>query len=107
MRSQAAGRPSVVISIAVAIAAGLPSRPAVAGGGPKNALVIIDPLVDRMVGTNLANQPTAAEIQPLLNTLIGDLTAGCDASNCDATRTRTVVKAVCAAVLSSAPILIQ
>jgi hypothetical protein len=62
----------------------------------------LNPLVDRMIGTNLANQPTRAETRPLLDTMIDDLTAGCTATTCPATRTRTVMKAACAAVLGSA-----
>ena len=61
-------------------------------------------LVDRMLGTNLANQPTRAETRPLLDTMIDDLTLGCDPTSCPATRTRTVVKAACAAVLGSAAV---
>jgi hypothetical protein len=63
--------------------------------------MIIDPLIDGMLGVNLANQPTRAEVHPLLDQLVTDLTAGCNATNCDATRTRSVVKGACAAVLSS------
>jgi len=66
--------------------------------------LILNPIVDRMLGTGLANQPTRAESRPLLDTMIDDLTAGCTAASCPATRTRTVVKAACAAVLGSAAV---
>lgn len=69
--------------------------------GPAERDLIIDALIDRMIGANLLSQPTSAEVRPLLNGLIDDLTLGCSATTCDATRTRTVVKAACAAVLSS------
>lgn len=64
--------------------------------------LIIDPLIDRMVGVGLTSQPSPAAIRALLDTLIDDLTAGCTATTCGAVQTRTVVKATCAAMLSSA-----
>ncbi len=70
--------------------------------------IITSNLVNKMVGTGLSSQPTLEEIQPDLDQLIGELTVGCDApADCDADRTRTVVKAACAAVLGSAVVLIQ
>lgn len=68
---------------------------------------IIDPLVDGMVGISLASQPGPAELQPVLDGLIDELTAGCDATTCGPDRTRAVVKASCAAVLSSAAISVH
>ncbi|MBM4337490.1 MAG: hypothetical protein FJ108_16510 [Deltaproteobacteria bacterium] len=65
---------------------------------------VIDPITTRMLGTSLANQPTAAEAQPLLGTLIDQLVAGCTAASCPASHTRNVAKGVCAAVLSSAAV---
>jgi hypothetical protein len=53
--------------------------------------------------TPLASQPTVAEVMPYLQTMIGELTANCGVSiTCDATRTQTIAKATCAALLSSA-----
>ena len=69
--------------------------------------IIINALLDRMVGVGLATQPDPAALHALLDTLIGDLTAGCNAANCDAERTRTVVKATCAATLASAAVHIH
>ncbi len=70
--------------------------------------IITSNLVNKMVGINLSSQPTLAEIQPDLDQLIGELTVGCNApADCNATRTRTIVKAACAAVLGSAVVLIQ
>jgi hypothetical protein len=63
---------------------------------------IIDPLVDKMLGTALNNQPGQADVRPVLNTLFDQLTANCTAATCDATFTRNAVKGVCSAVLSSA-----
>jgi hypothetical protein len=69
--------------------------------------LIIDRLVDRMLNANVAYQPSRDELRPVLNDLISQLTAGCTASTCDATRTRNVVKGVCAAVLSSAAVTVH
>jgi hypothetical protein len=69
--------------------------------------VVVDALYDNMVGVGLAEQPTRAEVTGVLRALIGDLTVGCDAASCPAERTRTVVKAACAAVLSSAAVAIH
>jgi hypothetical protein len=74
--------------------------------------IIINNLVNKMVGTNLDSQPTMTDVQPeldmLIDQLIDQLTVGCNvAADCDAARTRTVVKAACAAVLGSAAVLIQ
>lgn len=67
--------------------------------------LIIDALLGRMVGTNLDTQPTDSEMRPELNNLMDTLT-DCGGS-CAADRTRTVVKASCAAVLGSAVTLVQ
>ncbi|AOY87349.1 ATPase [Marinobacter salinus] len=67
--------------------------------------LIIDPLLLRFVGVNLASQPTDLEIENELNNLMDSLTS-CSGS-CPADRTETVVKASCAAVLGSATTLVQ
>ena len=69
--------------------------------------IIINALIDQMIGTALATQPNFAEISPVLNMLIDDLTAGCSAATCDANRTQTVVKAACSSVLGSAAVTIH
>jgi len=68
---------------------------------------VIDPLATKMLGTSLANQPTALEVRPHLDTLVDQLTAGCSAASCPASTTRNVVKGVCASVLSSAAVQIH
>ncbi|MGD8709315.1 MAG: LamG domain-containing protein [Ectothiorhodospiraceae bacterium] len=76
---------------------------------------IIDPLLDRMMGTtSLTTQPSRASVHDHLDTLInetrdctdtgGDPIAGCAM---DAQRTRSVTKAACAAMLGSATLLLQ
>jgi hypothetical protein len=63
---------------------------------------LVQRFVDRVFGANLAGQPDFAEVQPVLDGLISDLTAGCTVATCDAERTQTVVKSLCAATLASA-----
>jgi hypothetical protein len=67
---------------------------------------ITGPLLKRLVGENLATQPTVAEIETELGSLI-DTLAQCSGSACPADRTETIVKASCAAVLGSATTLVQ
>ena len=69
--------------------------------------LIIDRLVDRMLNANIAYQPSRDELRPALNDLITELTSGCTIATCDATRTRNVVKGICAAVLSSAAVTVH
>jgi len=70
-------------------------------GTVANRDAIINPIGTKMLGTGLANQPTAAEVRPHLDTLFDQLTTG------STTSTRNVVKGVCASVLSSAAVQIH
>ena len=72
---------------------------------PANRHLTIDPLLQRLLGVNLGSQPDVAAVAAELNALQNRLTA-CG-SACPANRTRTVVKASCAAVLGSAALLVQ
>ena len=78
---------------------------------PATTPIVTDALIDQMIGVNIATQPTLGEVAPVLDMLINDLTAACIAApgglSCDAARTRDVVKAACAAVLSSAAVLMH
>ncbi len=78
---------------------------------PATTAIVTDALIDQMIGVDIATQPTPGEVAPVLDALIGDLTADCIAApgglSCDAARTRDVVKAACAAVLSSAAVLMH
>jgi len=56
---------------------------------------------DRMYGVSLANQPSRADVGPVLGRLFDALTVNCTPATCGATRTRTIVKAACSAVLAS------
>lgn len=74
-------------------------------GSQANRDLLIDPIVDRVVGVNLASQPDRADIEGELNNLIDRLTT-CGGS-CEASRTETVGIAVCSAALGSATMLVQ
>jgi cytochrome c553 len=67
---------------------------------------ITGPLLQRLVGENLASQPTTLAIETELSSLI-DRLAQCGGSACPTDRTETIVKASCAAVLGSATTLVQ
>lgn len=77
---------------------------------------VFDPLLDRIAlpdafGDGLASQPEIADIRSELNNLTDRLTAcydsGTGTDNCEPGRTDTVVKAVCAAALGNAAMLVQ
>ncbi len=66
---------------------------------------VIDPLLERVVGTNLMSQPDTASVRLELESLIDRLnTCG---TSCAADRTAVTVKAVCAGALGSAATLLQ
>ncbi len=78
--------------------------------------LLIDPLIERMIGTGLATQPLGTSLKggtapageparPGLYALVGQL-ANCGGS-CSADRTRLVAKATCGAVLGSGAVLIR
>jgi len=69
--------------------------------------VFLDPLIDRMLGINVASQPDPVEVRALLDALIDELTVGCDPASCDAVRTRTVATSVCSSLLSSAAVTLH
>jgi hypothetical protein len=67
--------------------------------------IVLDSLIGHMLRTNVATEPDATGVRGDLDTLITKLTT-CGAS-CPSDRTRTVVKASCAALLGSATTLID
>jgi len=74
--------------------------------------LIFDPLLDGMLlpdttGTALPSQPTVAEMRGEMDALTDRLTACGGSNSCEAGRTETVVKAVCAAALGNAAMLVQ
>ncbi len=67
--------------------------------------LVIDPLIARIMGTGLGSQPSEAAVRTELRSLMTTL---CSASACGVgTRTETVVKATCAALLGSAVMVVQ
>ncbi|MEP4888463.1 MAG: LamG domain-containing protein [Aliiglaciecola sp.] len=69
--------------------------------------LIITPLLDRTIGSNIATQPQRDQVSTELNNLIDTLTNCSGNKVCDATYTQTIVKATCAATIGSAALLIQ
>jgi hypothetical protein len=67
--------------------------------------LVVNPLLDHVLGTSLASQPDGADVRAEVDDLIDRLTTCGNA--CAADRTPTVVKATCAAVLGSGATLIQ
>lgn len=66
---------------------------------------VIDPLLEKIFGTNLSVQPDESDAKIELNNLM-DTVLACG-NSCPAGHTQTVVKATCAAVLGSAAMLVQ
>ncbi|MEO0574233.1 MAG: LamG domain-containing protein [Pseudomonadota bacterium] len=80
-----------------------PSSTAFGSAAGRN--LVIDPIVDAVVGVNLTSQPNRADIETELNALIDRLTV-CG-NSCPADQTQTVGIAVCSATLGSATMLVQ
>ncbi len=77
----------------------------VAFNGAAQRDLVLNPLVTRTLNTNVGSQPDPADTRAHLDNLIDTLTS-CGAG-CPAGRTETVVKAICAAAVGSAPMLVQ
>jgi hypothetical protein len=75
---------------------------AFAGSSGRNKL--IDPLLTRMLGSNIATQPDSTAVRSELDSLIVNLTP---CSGSCGSRTVTITKAACAATLGSAAMLVQ
>ena len=69
---------------------------------PGNRLFLADRLHERMIGTGIETLPSQQEVRDVVDGLIDDLLLVCTTEVCDETRTRTIVKGACAAVLASA-----
>jgi hypothetical protein len=67
--------------------------------------LLIDPLLVRGVGINLATQPADSDVRAELNSLVTRLSS-CGAG-CAPDRSKTITKAACATVLGSAALLIK
>ncbi len=77
----------------------------VAFNGAAQRSLVLNPLITRTLNSNVGSQPDPADTRVHLDSLIDTLTS-CGAG-CPAGRTATVVKAVCAAAVGSAPMLVQ
>ena len=64
-------------------------------------------LANHMLPGNLNSQPEIQQVENEVSTLINRLATCSQGNACDATYTRTIVKASCAAVLGSAAVLVQ
>jgi hypothetical protein len=80
----------------------LSASPAVAFA---NTDALINPLLAKGVGSNLATQPADADVRAELNSLVTTLSP-CSGATCT-NRTKTITKAACATVLGSAAVLIK
>lgn len=83
------------------------NRPANVAFDSVSRPLITTPILDRMIGIDVASQPDRASVEAELNNLIDRLTTCGPADTCDAQHTRNVAKASCAATLGSATMLIQ
>ncbi|MEZ4216899.1 MAG: LamG domain-containing protein [Myxococcota bacterium] len=70
-----------------------------------NADLVVDPIVDKMMGVGIPNQPSTAGVKAEVHALISSLNASCTV--CDAQRTKDTVKAACTAVLGSAVVTLH
>ena len=67
--------------------------------------LVLDPLIDNIVGTGISTQPDLTALRGEVDSLITTLLA-CGA-NCETDRTERIVKAACASVIGSAAMLVQ
>lgn len=88
--------------------------PATAFANPVNVDMITDPLLDKIVGAGLrgmvGGQPARDQVEALLDQLIVDLSATCGGGGqpaCDGTYTKSIVKGLCTAVVSSGAVHIH
>ncbi|NNC65720.1 MAG: hypothetical protein HKN84_13110 [Gammaproteobacteria bacterium] len=94
---------------------GFPFTSNVATAYPASQDLLIDPLLDRVLGTTanfIGTQPDRAtvktELEELINGIPTDATRpGLANGGGDQVRTRTIAKSVCAALLGSAAMLVQ
>ena len=83
-----------------ALSLGTPAATLFADQNGKN--IVINPLIDKVIGTGLASQPTAGDVRTELTALMTKLM-----SRVPATDTATITKAACAAALGSGALTVQ
>lgn len=88
--------------------------PATAFANPADVDMITDPLLDKIVGAGLRGMvgglPARDQVEALLDQLIVDLSATCGGGGqpaCDGTYTKSIVKGLCTAVVSSGAVHIH
>jgi hypothetical protein len=67
---------------------------------------VVQPLINHLIGQNIASQPPPAAVSNELYDLITDLSA-CGGGACPTGRTQIITMAACTAILSSATTLIK
>ncbi len=67
--------------------------------------LLLDPLIDNMVGNGIGTQPDLTDLSAEVNALVDSLVA-CGGT-CESDRTERIVKAACASVLGSAAMMVQ
>nr|WP_136250731.1 LamG domain-containing protein [Ningiella ruwaisensis] len=68
---------------------------------------IINPLNQKVLGTNISTQPDSAEVYSEISSLIDRLSACSNTNSCSSDTGITVVKASCAAIIGSAALVMQ
>lgn len=81
--------------------------PASSAFDTQDRALLITPLLDRVIGQNIDDQPARAEVAQELGSLIDRLTDCSGGKVCDANYTQTVAKATCSAAIGSAALLLQ
>jgi hypothetical protein len=82
------------------------ATPATAFGSTAGMDLVVQPLINNLIGQNIASQPPAAAVSSELYGLITDL-SGCGGGSCPTGRTQAITMAACTAILSSATTLIK
>ncbi len=77
------------------------AAPSAAFGSTAGMDLVVQPLINNLIGANLASQPTSTAVSTELYNLISNLSA-CGGGACPTGRTATISMAACTAVLSSA-----
>lgn len=82
------------------------AAPGTAFGSTAGMDLVVQPLINNLIGQNIATQPPAAGVSTELYSLISNLST-CGGGTCPTGRTQTVTMAACTAILSSATTLIN
>ncbi len=93
---------------------GWDQAPATAFADPNQVDLVTDPLIDNIIGAGLRGDvmgsPARGQVEAILDGLITDLSTTCGGANqpvCDGDYTKSIVKGLCTAVISSGPVHIH